>query len=90
MEYQITNPFPLIVLMANLCNRRHLQLSMLAHDIMPESLYTDMHIPMPIYKIAEKVFNKAYAHTDLLISIGRDMSEILEKKVQKGESNKTK
>ena len=86
----VTNPFPLIVLMANLCNRRHLHLSMLAHDIMPESLYTDMHIPMPIYKIAEKVFNKAYAHTDLLISIGRDMSEILEKKVQKGESDKTK
>lgn len=86
----VTNPFPLIVLMANLRNRRHLQLSMLAHDIMPESLYTDMHIPMPIYKIAEKVFNKAYAHTDLLISIGRDMSEILEKKVQKWESDKTK
>lgn len=86
----VTNPFPLIVLMANLRNRRHLQLSMLAHDIMPESLYTDMHIPMPIYKIAEKVFNKAYAHTDLLISIGRDMSEILEKKVQKGENDKTK
>ena len=86
----VTNPFPLIVLMANLRNRRHLQLSMLAHDIMPESLYTDMHIPMPIYKIAEKVFNKAYAHTDLLISIGRDMSEIWEKKVQKGESDKTK
>ena len=86
----VTNPFPLIVLMANLRNRRHLHLSMLAHDIMPESLYTDMHIPMPIYKIAEKVFNKAYAHTDLLISIGRDMSEILEKKVQKGESDKTK
>ena len=86
----VTNPFPLIVLMANLRNRRHLHLSMLAHDIMPESLFTDMHIPMPIYKIAEKVFNKAYAHTDLLISIGRDMSEILEKKVQKGESDKTK
>ena len=86
----VTNPFPLIVLMANLRNRRHLHLSMLAHDIMPESLFTDMHILMPIYKIAEKVFNKAYAHTDLLISIGRDMSEILEKKVQKVESDKTK
>lgn len=86
----VTNPFPLIVLMAHLRNRRHLRLSMLVHDIMPESLYTDMHIPMPIYKIAETVFNKAYAHTDLLISIGRDMSEVLERKVRNGGNDKSK
>lgn len=76
----VTNPFPLIVLMGHLRRQRKFSLSMLTHDIMPESLYTDMHIPGAVYPMVEKVFNKAYASTDLLISIGRDMSEVLAKK----------
>lgn len=76
----VTNPFPLITLMGHLRRHRQFTLSMLAHDIMPESLYTDMHIPGIVYPIVERVFNRAYTSTDLLISIGRDMSEILKQK----------
>lgn len=76
----VTNPFPLIVLMGHLRRRRSFTMSLLAHDIMPESLYTEMNIPAFIYKIVLKVFNKAYASTDQLIAIGRDMAEILEDK----------
>lgn len=76
----VTNPFPLIVLMGHLRRHRDFKLSMLVHDVTPEGLYTDIHIPGAIYPTVERVFNKAYTSTDLLISIGRDMSEILERK----------
>lgn len=76
----VTNPFPLIVLMGQLRRHRDIRLSMLVHDIMPESLYTEISIPQTVYPMIESVFNKAYSSTDLLISIGRDMKEILEKK----------
>lgn len=79
----VTNPFPLIVLMAHLRRKRKIHLSMLAHDIMPESLFTDMRILSPIYKVALSIFNRAYASTDQLISIGRDMTEVLENKCLK-------
>lgn len=76
----VTNPFPLIVLMGHLWRHRDFKLSMLVHDVTPEGLYTDIHIPGSVYPMVERVFNKAYASTDLLISIGRDMSEILARK----------
>lgn len=76
----VTNPFPLIILMGYLRRRRRFTMSMLVHDIMPESLFTDIKIPSPVYNLALNVFNKAYASTDQLISIGRDMTEVLEEK----------
>jgi len=79
----VTNPFPLVVLMGHLRRHRDFTLSMLVHDVMPEGLYTDMHIPRLIYPMVERVFNKAYASTDMLISIGRDMDEVLSRKCSK-------
>ena len=76
----VSNPFPLIVLMGHLRNKREITLVMLVHDIFPEGLFTEMNLPTFAYRAAEKVFNKAYSRVDTLISIGRDMYEILEKK----------
>ncbi len=76
----VSNPFPLIVLMGHLKERRGFNLTMLVHDIFPETLQMDISIPSMINGLAEKVFNKAYATVDTLISLGRDMNEILEKK----------
>lgn len=76
----VSNPFPLIVFMWHLRMRRGLNLTMLVHDIYPEGLFTDMALPSFAYKLAEKIFNRAYSRVDTLISIGRDMNEILEKK----------
>lgn len=80
----VTNPFPLIVLMGHLRRHRKFDLAMLVHDVAPENLYTDIHIPEMVYPTVKRVFNKAYASTDLLISLGRDMSEVLEQKVKDG------
>ena len=76
----VSNPFPLIILMGHLKNKREFNLVMLVHDVFPEGLFTDMTLPSFVYKAAEKVFNKAYSRVDTLISLGRDMNEILEKK----------
>lgn len=76
----VTNPFPLIVLMGHLRRHRSFTMNLLVHDVMPESLYTELNVPLCIYKVVLKVFNKAYASADQLIAIGRDMKEILEGK----------
>ena len=76
----VTNPFPLIVLMAHLRKKRDISLSMLVHDVFPEGLYTDMHVPFVAYKLLERVFNRSYARVDKLLSLGRDMNEVLKKK----------
>ena len=76
----VSNPFPLIVLMGYLRRKRDFNLSMLVHDVFPEGLYTEMSISSWAYSVIERVFNKAYSSVDILISIGRDMNEILEKK----------
>lgn len=76
----VSNPFPLIVLMGYLRRKRGFNLSMLVHDVFPEGLYTEMNIPSWAYSVIERVFNKAYSSVDTLISIGRDMNDILERK----------
>ncbi len=76
----VTNPFPLILLMAFLRKRRKYSLNLLVHDIAPEGLFTDITIPKIVYNVVEKFFDWAYSSADLLISIGRDMSEVLCKK----------
>lgn len=76
----VSNPFPLIVLMGYLRRKRGFSLSMLVHDVFPEGLYTEMNIPSWAYSVTERVFNKAYSSVDTLISIGRDMNAILERK----------
>ncbi len=76
----VSNPFPLIILMGYLRRYRNFEFSMLVHDVFPESLYTEIKIPPKLYTIASYYFNNAYSSTDQLISIGRDMNEVLEKK----------
>lgn len=76
----VSNPFPLIVLMGYLRKSRMFNLSMLVHDIYPEGLFTDMKIPCWAYRITLKVFNTAYSRADFLISLGRDMNEVLDVK----------
>lgn len=73
----VSNPFPLIVLMGHLRRKREFNLFMLVHDIFPEGLFTDMSLPSWAYKLAERMFNKSYSSVDTLISIGRDMNEVL-------------
>ncbi|WP_077154569.1 glycosyltransferase family 4 protein [Bacteroides bouchesdurhonensis] len=77
----VSNPFPMIVLGAWLRRRRKFHLTMLVHDVFPEGLYTDMNLPLVAYRIMGCIFNRAYATVDTMISLGRDMTEVMQNKV---------
>ena len=78
----VTNPFPLIVLMARLKHKIGFELTLLVHDVFPEnSNVVDVHIPlMPVVK---RLFAWAYSKSDMFIAIGRDMRELLQEKVRR-------
>lgn len=75
-----TNPFPLIIPIGRLRRNREFELNVLVHDVFPEPLEFRMNLPSPVYKFLYRLFGKAYASADLLISLGRDMTELLRSK----------
>ena len=82
-----TNPFPLIIPIAKLKNKRGFELQMLVHDIFPEPLAFRMKLPKFVYNMLYRMFAKAYASCDLLLSLGRDMTEMLRKKTRRYNPN---
>ncbi len=78
----VTNPAPLVVLMGYLRKKRHFELSLLVHDVFPENTKpAGIKIPNRAYRWIAKVFAKAYSRADRMIAIGRDMKQVLTKKV---------
>lgn len=75
-----TNPFPLIIPIGRLRRNREFELNVLVHDVFPEPLEFRMNLPSLVYKFLFRLFGKAYASADLLISLGRDMTELLRSK----------
>jgi glycosyltransferase involved in cell wall biosynthesis len=80
--FMVSNPFPLIVMMGHLRRKRPFELTMLVHDVFPESLYTEFKMPGLAYRISERMFNRAYASVDKMISLGRDMTEVMRGKTK--------
>lgn len=81
----VTNPAPLVLLMAGLRNRRSFELDVLVHDVFPENTVpAGMRVPGLVYRVVKSLFDRAYARADRLIAIGRDMASVLRRKV--GES----
>lgn len=77
----VTNPFPLIVLMARLKKKNGFELNLLVHDVFPENTKpANVHVPcMPLVK---KLFAWAYSKADLFIALGRDMRDVINEKVK--------
>ena len=86
----VTNPVSLIVLVAIAKLMKGFQLKILVHDVFPENT-----IPAGIvknknsylYKVLKCVFDWAYGCADQLIVLGRDMKEIIQKKVSHFKTN---
>ena len=78
----VTNPAPLILLMSRLKKRREFEWHILIHDIFPENT-KPAGVRLPLYGFVKSMFDHAYSVADQLIVLGRDMAEILEKKVAK-------
>lgn len=79
-----TNPAPLLLLISLIKHVKKFQLHILVHDVFPEN-----SIPAKIfksnksftYKVLKILYDNAYSGAEHLIVIGRDMKEIVSKKV---------
>lgn len=82
----VTNPAPLVVLMSRLKKKVGFELNILVHDVFPENT-KPAGLKLPLYGLFKYVFDKAYSKADRLIAIGRDMAEVLQKKVERYAAN---
>lgn len=83
----VTNPAPLVLLMSRLKQKRGFKLNILVHDVFPENT-KPAGLKMPMYGMSKYLFDRAYAKADQLIALGRDMHQVLVKKVEKGSKGK--
>lgn len=77
----VTNPAPLVLLMARLRDKIGFELNVLVHDVFPENTIP-AGVKIPAYNFVKKLFDKAYSKADQLIVIGRDMKHIVQEKIK--------
>lgn len=81
-----TNPAPVVALISRLRKKRFFELSILVHDVFPENTKpAGLKLPFGAYQFLKNLFDKAYSRADQLISLGRDMKQVLEQKVARFE-----
>lgn len=81
-----TNPALLLLIVRLLKYFKHFRLHILVHDVFPENTIPAKVIKNDksvIYKFLKLMFDRAYACADQLIVIGRDMNELILRKVSK-------
>ena len=81
----VTNPAFLILLMPFVGLIKGVKYNLLVHDIFPENLLAIGKIKASSlgYRCLKKAFDIAYRRTEQCISIGRDMTEVLKRKIGK-------
>ena len=79
----VTNPAPMVPLMARLKRKIGFELNILVHDVFPENT-RPAGLRLPMYDVCKHIFDKAYARANQLIVLGRDMAHVLEQKVKNG------
>ena len=78
--FSVSNPFPLLLYIAKFRKQLNFRWVMLVHDVFPEGLIKQFHLKGFLAKWITRIFNTAYAQTDTLISLGRDMCDLLARK----------
>lgn len=82
----VTNPAPVVALVSRLRRKRNFELNILVHDVFPENTApAGLKLPTFAYNLLKNIFDKAYGRADQLIALGRDMKQVLEKKVERFE-----
>jgi glycosyltransferase involved in cell wall biosynthesis len=79
----VTNPAPLLVALALIRGLRRFRLVFLVHDVFPENSVAAgiIHRERLFYSLIKRLFDWAYGSADAVITIGRDMSEVLARKI---------
>ncbi|OUO52388.1 hypothetical protein B5F77_08550 [Parabacteroides sp. An277] len=86
----VTNPAPLLLIISLIKRIRKNKLYVLVHDVFPENTIPANIITSSdslLYKILKKVFDFAYRQADTLIVLGRDMKEVMKKKLGANKRN---
>lgn len=78
----VTNPAPLVLMMAWLKRKRGFEWHILVHDVFPENT-KPAGLKLPMYGFFKRLFDKAYSCADQLIALGRDMKSVLAGKIEK-------
>lgn len=89
--FAVTNPAPLLVALAMVRALRQFRLVFLVHDVFPENSVAAGIISRHnvLYPLVKRVFDWAYGSADAIITIGRDMSEVLAGKISTKATNLT-
>ncbi len=79
----VTNPPPLVFLLGCLRRFKRFKFMLLVHDVFPENgaaigIYSE---GTHFYRILKRFFDKAYSSADVIISIGRDMADVIKAKI---------
>lgn len=72
----VTNPAPMVPLMAKLKKKIGFELNILVHDVFPENT-RPAGFKLPMYGLCKNIFDKAYSNADQLIVLGRDMEKVI-------------
>lgn len=83
----VTNPAPLVLMMGWLKRERGFDWHILVHDIFPENT-KPAGLKLPMYGVFKRLFDNAYSCADQLIALGRDMKDVLMKKIEKAKKSK--
>lgn len=80
--FAVTNPAPLLVALALIRKIRRFELVFLVHDVFPENAVAAGIIRRDhaLYPLIKRVFDWTYGSADSVITIGRDMSEVIARK----------
>lgn len=83
----VTNPAPVVAMVSRLKKKIDFELNILVHDVFPENTApAGLKLPKPAYSGLKSIFDKAYGRADQLIALGRDMKEVLERKIAKSKN----
>jgi glycosyltransferase involved in cell wall biosynthesis len=86
----VTNPAPLLLMLPKAVKKRGNKLFVIVHDVSPENLIPAGIVRSEkslIYRFLKRLFDKAYRRADKLLALGRDMQEVLIKKLGKNPNN---
>jgi hypothetical protein len=83
--FSVTNPAPVLVLLAVIKKLKRFSLALLVHDVFPENVVATGVISnkMPLYSSVQKLFGWAYGSAEAVVVIGSDMATIVARKTEK-------
>lgn len=83
--FSVTNPAPILVLLAVIKKLNRFILVLLVHDVFPENAVATGVISnkMPFYSSVQKLFGWAYGSAEAIVVIGNDMATVVSRKTKK-------